>query len=252
MGKQLARVAAKPRQLELPHTPTYMGNLSYFLTFSQAINQGLCREVGITAFGVWIVLRAHANLQTGKVFLSLRDIHEITGLAVGTIRTAIDRLATHRLLEIVSEGPQRRRYFVLDLLSFKMVENSDPVAAADELEGGQPDRQLAVRYVPARASSDRREIEHWMATGASPQTPNVLVQVNNHNHFNGPVQIFNGDAAAAATAALSAEQQAVEADFDRELARPDLSPESRRVLERSRETMRSRWRTTFSDGKAVS
>lgn len=222
----------KPRQLELPIQQAYQSNLNYFLMFSQAIHQGLCRDIGITAFGLWVVLRSYCRLTDGKVFLSLRDIQGITGLAIGTIRTAIDKLEDAKLLQVVTEGPQRRRYFVLDLLSFKAVENSDPIAAQEALAAGQKDGEISVRYVPSRAASDRRELEHWMMSGAAPATPNVQII---GAQFNGPVIILTGGSPAGS----SVEERTIAA-LTAEIDREDLHPSVRATLEKVRSSLKER------------
>lgn len=167
--KQLAR---RHRQLEL-EMPARAADLTFFYMFSAEIQRGLVARLGTAAFSVWVVLRSYARLVDGRVYLSLSDLHKATGLSINTIRAAITKLETEQLVQVVVEGKQKRRYFVVDLVPFKAVEGEDLTAAVEQLERGENDGRIALRYVPKTASRDRQEVAHWVRGGTAPSSPNV-------------------------------------------------------------------------------
>ena len=183
MNRQIER---RPKQIPLD-LPIRTADLSFFYMFSAGIQRGIVKELGVSAFSVWVVLRAYARLSDGRVYLSLSDIHEVTGLAITTIRTAISKLETRKLIQVVTEGKQRRRYFVIDLVPFKNVENEAQTEALEALREGQSDGEFAVRYVPKTATRDRQEIAHFLEGGSAPGSPNIqligqMIQHVEHLH----------------------------------------------------------------------
>lgn len=162
-------------QLDLD-LPLHAGSLQFFSMFSAEIKTGrLVPRLGATAFTVWVVLRAFAELETGRVYLSLSDIHNATGLGIGTIRRAITKLEEERLIQVVQEGQQRRRYFVVDLLPFKTVREQDHQGALEALAQGENDGVVALRYVPQTARKDRDQVATFLRGGSMPTSPHVQV-----------------------------------------------------------------------------
>jgi hypothetical protein len=168
-GKQITK---RNRQLEL-EMPARAADLTFFYMFSAEIQRGLVARLGTSAFAVWVVLRSYARLADGRVYLSLSDIHKATGLSVNTIRQAIATLEAEQLVQVMLDGKQKRRYFVVDLVPFKAVQGEDLTTALEQLERGQHDGTIALRYVPKTATRDRQEIAHWIQGGSAPASPNV-------------------------------------------------------------------------------
>jgi DNA-binding MarR family transcriptional regulator len=165
----------RSEQLDLD-LPLHAGSLQFFSMFSAEIKAGrLVPRLGATAFTVWVVLRAFAELETGRVFLSLSEIHSATGLGIGTIRRAIAKLEGERLIQVVQDGQQRRRYFVVDLLPFKTVREQDHQGALEALAQGENDGVVALRYVPQTARKDRDQVATFLHGGNPPTSPHVQV-----------------------------------------------------------------------------
>lgn len=159
------------RQLDLPMRAA---DLSFFLMFSAEIQRGLVARLGASAFSVWIVLRSFARVVDGRVYQSLSDLHRSTGMSVNTIRNAISKLEEEKLVQVVTDGKQRRRYFVVDLVPFKTLrENAALTEALEALDKGENDGTVALRYVPKTNQRDRQEVEHWLKGGLAPSSPNV-------------------------------------------------------------------------------
>lgn len=167
--RQLVR---RNRQLEL-EMPVHASDLTFFYMFSAEIQRGLVARLGTSAFAVWVVLRSYARVVDGRVYLSLSDLHKATGLSVNTIRQAIAKLEGEKLVQVVMDGKQKRRYFVVDLVPFKTIQNEDMTTALEALDKGERDGLVAVRYVPKTASRDRQEVQTWMQGGFAPSSPNV-------------------------------------------------------------------------------
>lgn len=163
----------RARQLDL-QLPVYVANATWFLMFSAEIQNNLVARMTPNVFAVWVVMRAHADLSSGKVYLSTSDLQRLTGLSRKTVLKAVDRLAEGRHIQIVSDGKQKRRFFVIDVLRFK-VAGTDPQAALEALEtGGEETGHLAVRYVPKTATRDRAEIVQFLEKGSPPTSGNVM------------------------------------------------------------------------------
>lgn len=197
--KQLTK---RNRQLEL-EMPVHASDLTFFYMFSAEIQRGLVARLGTSAFAVWVVLRSYARLADGRVYLSLSDLHKATGLSVNTIRQAITKLEDEKLVQVMLDGKQKRRYFVVDLVPFKTVQNEDLTTAMEALDRGEKDGMVAVRYVPKTASRDRQEVQTWMQGGFAPSSPNVqlvgsqtvLHQHVEHQHVHVHVHPPEGDQA---------------------------------------------------------
>lgn len=157
--------------------PLFSASLHFFTMFSQQIRSGyLIPKIGPSAFSILILLRSHADLETGRIYLSLSQIEELTGMANMTIRKAIKTLEDEGLVRIVSDSnSKKRRYFVIDLVPFKNSEGDPQRAAAALLEGEKPDGLLAVPYVPNAAAGDRKAISRFLKDGSLPLAGNIQV-----------------------------------------------------------------------------
>jgi DNA-binding MarR family transcriptional regulator len=168
---KLSRQESQDKQLDLPMRAA---DLSFFLMFSAEIQRGLVARLGASAFSVWIVLRSFARVVDGRVYQSLSDLHRTTGMSVNTIRNAISKLEEEKLVQVVTDGKQRRRYFVVDLVPFKTLRGDAALTEALEaLDKGENDGTVALRYVPKTNQRDRQEVEHWLKGGLAPSSPNV-------------------------------------------------------------------------------
>lgn len=74
---------------------------------NDAFKSGLVKEIGLSAYAVWMAIKSHANYSTGKASPGMRELAEETGLARNTVAKAVDTLVGARLLRIVKEGRGR-------------------------------------------------------------------------------------------------------------------------------------------------
>lgn len=65
---------------------------------------GLAAQIGMNAFGVWSVIKHHADFETGKSWPSMRRMAELTGLGKSTVERAIETLEAAHLLRKVQPG----------------------------------------------------------------------------------------------------------------------------------------------------
>lgn len=75
---------------------------------NDAFKSGLVKEIGGTAYTVWMAIKSHANYADGKASPGMRELAEETGLAVNTVSRAVHALVGARLLRIVKEGGRGR------------------------------------------------------------------------------------------------------------------------------------------------
>ncbi len=148
--------AKRPQSQQLD-LPIYQANLNWFLMFSAEIQNNLVARLTPNVFSTWVVLRAHAELSTGKVFLSTTDLQRLTGLSRKTVLKAIDRLAEEKHIQICTEGKQKRRFFVVDQIKFS---TTGSIA--------ETENSLGVRYVPKTHARDRETIAQFLQSGSLP------------------------------------------------------------------------------------
>lgn len=183
MEEKKTKLQRQARQLDL-QLPLYAASLHFFTMFSAGIRSGdLIPKLGAPAFTVYVALRAHADFETGRVYLSLADLQRVTGMALMTIRRAIKKLEDENLLRVVQEeSAKRRRYFVVDIVSYTDT-GTDPQAAVRGLLDGvaDPVGELAVTYVPAQVAKNRQAIQRFLEDGTltSPHVQLVGQQVIN-------------------------------------------------------------------------
>jgi len=173
------KLQRQARQLDL-QLPLYSASLHFFTMFSAGIRSGqLIPKLGAPAFTLYVALRAHADFETGRVYLSLGELQRVTGMALMTIRRAIKKLEDEKLLRVVQEeSAKRRRYFVVDIVNYADT-GTDPQAAVRQLlEGGEAAGELAVTYVPAQVAKNRQAIQRFLEDGtlASPHVQLVANQ----------------------------------------------------------------------------
>lgn len=184
------------KELQL-NSPVYQANLSWFLMFSEEIQNNLVAKLTPNVFSVWVTLRACAELATGIVRLSTTDLQTKTGLSRKTVLKAIQRLSDENYIQICSEGKQKRRFFVVDVIKYHEV--ADKSAET---------RSLSLRYVPKTSARDREEVAGFLQTGAGPTNPNVWAHGKGGVTVNtgGPVYVFQlGDSNVIAATAASIE-----------------------------------------------
>lgn len=83
---------------------------------------GMAARMGMSAFGVWLAIKSHADYNTGECWPGMRRLGELTGLSLGAVSKAVHTLIEARLLRIVKEGKGTRgnRYIARERLDVRL------------------------------------------------------------------------------------------------------------------------------------
>lgn len=154
-----------------------VADLGFFVLFSGAIRQGLVKDLGASCFTVLVVLKSHARTTDGRVYMSVNQLVDLTGLARGTVRSALKKLEEKQLIQVVEDGKNSmRRYFIIDQFTWKMMGSGTTADVLEALESGfKPDGTSSIRYVPRSSTTDRQQLQAWLEEGQMPTSPNVAV-----------------------------------------------------------------------------
>ena len=129
------------------------------------ILRGQIKEMGMTAWAVYCVLKAHTDLNTGRVDVTIEAIGEYLGVKHDTIQRAIKRLAELELIT-VEKGlrGQRNKYLVNERL---------PMISRDGQMFGYGERP----YVGRHFESFVKELERFARSGNMPADKNITINV---------------------------------------------------------------------------
>jgi hypothetical protein len=164
-------------QLQHQSAQARVADLGFFVLFSGAIRQGLVKKLGSSCFTVLIVLKSQARQSDGRVYLSVAQLEELTGLARNTVRSGLKKLEQEQLIQVVEDGKNStRRYFIIDHFAWKKLGNGSTTDALEALERGfEPDGTSSIRYVPRSSTTDRQQLQAWLEENQMPTSPNVAV-----------------------------------------------------------------------------
>lgn len=70
----------------------FKAETTWFHVFKDMIDNGDLAKMGMTAAGVYLVIKAHTNFSTGRAFPAHETIAEKTGLSVDTVQRSINTL----------------------------------------------------------------------------------------------------------------------------------------------------------------
>jgi hypothetical protein len=69
---------------------------------------GLAAQIGMSAFGVWQAIKAHADFETGESWPGQRRLAEMTGMSLTTVNASLKTLETFKLLRVLAVGKGKR------------------------------------------------------------------------------------------------------------------------------------------------
>lgn len=168
---------APPSQLAL-----FAADTRFVLLVSSLFSSGLAAELGPTAVVVFLVLRAHANFQTGEVHIGQRRLADQVGVTTLTCRRALAALEAKGLISRSQEHSRARTtYTITDVIP---VFHNDPEHKAAGT--------IAVPFIPRRATELLNDAKASLYRGepppGSPITLNITVV---HHSGSGDVVINN-------------------------------------------------------------
>lgn len=168
---------APPSQLAL-----FAADTRFVLLVSSLFSSGLAAELGPTAVVVFLVLRAHANFQTGEVHIGQRRLADQVGVTTLTCRRALAALEAKGLISRSQEHSRARTtYTIIDVIP---VFHNDP--------GHRAAGTIAVPFIPRRATELLNDVKASLYRGeppaGSPITLNITVV---HHSGSGDVVINN-------------------------------------------------------------
>lgn len=142
----------------------------WFHILRAAIIDNRIAEMGTSAWAVYCVIKAYAQMNTGESFPSQAKIAGHIGVSVDTVQRAIDRLIELKLVTREKVG-RRSQYHLIE--SFPLERKSDGERV------GQVDHQ----YMPMQFSSLVEQIKAYALSGRLPPgaTFNVTLNVTTIN-----------------------------------------------------------------------
>ena len=71
---------------------------------------GLAARIGMSAFGVWLAIKSHADYNSGEAWPGMRRLASLTGLSIGSVQKSVHVLIEAKLLRIerAVHGKSRR------------------------------------------------------------------------------------------------------------------------------------------------
>lgn len=184
------------RQLALFHADT-----RFVLLVTSLFTSGLAASLGPSAVVVFLVLRANANYQTGKVHMGQRLIASQAGVTLPTTRKALTLLEQRGLISRHQDYENARTtYAITDRIPFFTNDEERNSAGT-----------LAVPFVPMRTAEQLGEAREALRHGKAPEGSRVTINVTLVQHTgSGNVVVNNGSdpSATLATTELPPEAQA--------------------------------------------
>ena len=65
---------------------------------------GMAARIGMSAFGVWIAIKTHADYNTGECWPGMRRLAALTGLSLGAVSKCVRTLVDAKLLRVLAGG----------------------------------------------------------------------------------------------------------------------------------------------------
>ena len=123
---------------------------------------GMAARIGMSAFGVWVAIKTHADYNTGECWPGMRRLAALTGLSLGAVSKCVRTLVDAKLLRVLAGGKGKR---------------GNLYVARERLDVRLGERELCTMvldYVPASLRSTLAGIDRALSTGEGAQE--VLAQ----------------------------------------------------------------------------
>jgi hypothetical protein len=119
---------------------------------------GLAGEIGMNALGVWLTIKAHADLQTGEAFPGVRRLMDVTGLASKTVQNALQTLQANHLLREARRQGRSIVYIARERLDVRMGSRVICTVVVDYVPTQMRDRLAKLQ---AAAAGDLEDEDVW-------------------------------------------------------------------------------------------
>jgi len=143
-------------------------DLSYFRIYSSMISSGDVAKMGVGAFGLFGILRAYTNWQTGVAIPSIPKLTEMSGASRPTVEKYLNKLVELGYLDVVKREGAPNRYTTKDKIMA-----IDNVAQQPEL--------LVSQHIPAVFDKVRNQMKGYLAESGVAQDAKVLFQIQTLN-----------------------------------------------------------------------
>ena len=157
----------QPRQLALFHADT-----RFVLLVTSLFTSGLAAQLGPSAVVVFLVLRANANFNSGKIFLGQRLIAMQAGISLPTTRRALSLLEQRGLISRHQETENARTTYSL----------TDRIPVFTNNEDREHAGTLVLPYVPTRTSEQLQQARDCLQTGFAPSGANITINLTLQQH----------------------------------------------------------------------
>lgn len=136
----------------------------WFHVVRSMIMRGKLRDMGVNAWAVYSVLKAHTALDTGKSWPSQGRIADLLGISVDTVARATDRL--EELGIVIKEKKGNKN-------TYRLTEEIPMTTQEGELVA------TATRdYSPMAFKGFVDELQAWAKNGNNPLSPNITITIN--------------------------------------------------------------------------
>jgi DNA-binding Lrp family transcriptional regulator len=136
----------------------------WFHVVRSMIMRGKLGEMGVNAWAVYSVLKAHTALDTGKSWPSQSRIAQLLGVSVDTVARATDRLEELGIVTKEKHGNKNH---------YRLTEEIPMTDAQGELVA------VASRdYSPMAFKGFIDELQAWAKNGNNPLSPNIKITIN--------------------------------------------------------------------------
>lgn len=186
------------RQLALFHADT-----RFVLLVTSLFTSGLAATLGPSAVVVFLVLRANANFNSGKIFLGQRLIATQAGISLPTTRKALALLEQHGLISRSQERDNSRTtYRITDRI---------PIFTNDEARENAG--TLLVPFMPTKTAEQLAAARESLRYGdAPPAETRVVINLTLVQHIgSGDVVVHNGTGSSSTSKTLATKDLPAEA-----------------------------------------
>lgn len=142
---------------EMPSAPLQV-NQSWSRIFQDLILRGEIPRIGHAAFAAYAVIKGHSDRDTGIARITHARLGELIGTSERTAIRTIQRLETHKLVEVVRRHRRVNEYRIIERL---LVRSPDT---------GQIVGELCWPTSPAMQSAIDASIKQFRTTGSPPGT----------------------------------------------------------------------------------
>lgn len=114
---------------------------------------GLAAQIGMSAFGLWLAIKSHADYNTGECWPGMHRLSKLTGLSLGSVSNGVQALVDAKLLRVVSKGRGKRgnKYVARERMDVRL--------------GARVLCTIVLDYVPHRLRKQLKQIDETLKVG---------------------------------------------------------------------------------------